>query len=121
HGNGIGIFFEFGVDTSNGVVGGTTPDKRNVAASNNTDIFIQSGKKHLIQGNLIGTDATGLVSLSAGTGVTIQGSNDNLIGGSTPAARNVINSSDRAVRVDAGTSNQIQGNFIQVLIDGATR
>src|SRR4029453_12481175 len=68
-GNIHGIFFDSGVDTSNGVVGGTTPDKRNVISGNgNADIFIQSGTNHFIQGNLIGTDATGLVRLSGGIG-----------------------------------------------------
>src|SRR5262245_34428268 len=119
-GNGIGIFFDFGVDTSNGVVGGTTPDKRNLISGNNSNIFIQGGTHHLIQGNLIGTNATGLVGLSGGNGISIQGSNNNLIGGSTVAARNVINSDSTAISSGGSTGNMIQGNFIQVLIDGVT-
>lgn len=119
-GNGLGIHFDFGLDTSNGVLGGTTPDKRNVISGNSSDILIQGSNKHFIQGNLIGTDATGLVRLSGGTAIGIQGSNNNLIGGSTPAARNVINTDDRGVFSGGSTGNMIQGNFIQVLIDGVT-
>src|SRR5262245_6400067 len=120
-GNGIGIFFEFGADTSNGAVGGTTPDKRNVISANNPEIFLQGGNNHVIQGNLLGTDATGLVVLSTGgNGISIQGSNGNLIGGSTPAARNVISGGSSAVFSGGSTGNKIQGNFIQVLIDGVT-
>ena len=124
-GNTHGISFEFNFDTANGVVGGTTPAARNLISGNNDKgIFIHSGStNHFVQGNLLGTDATGLVGIPNGVGVDVR-SNDNLIGGSTPAARNVINASARGVEVttDVGvpTGNQIQGNFIQVLIDGVT-
>lgn len=120
-GNGFGIFFDFGTETSNGVVGGTTPDKRNVISGNDgADMFLQSGNNHLIQGNLIGTDATGLVRLSGGNGISIQGSNDNTIGGSTLAERNVINANSAGINAGGSAGNKIQGNFIQVLIDGVT-
>jgi RHS repeat-associated protein len=117
-GNGSGIFFDFHQDTANDLVGGTTPAARNLISGNNTGIFIQSGPQ-VVQGNLIGTDATGLVGIPNSIGVMIQGISNNLIGGSTAAARNVINASASGVVVSA-SGNQIQANFIQVLIDGVT-
>lgn len=119
-GNSHGIFFEFGQDTANGLVGGTTPAARNVISGNNSPaIFIQSGNQ-TIQGNLIGTDATGLIGIPNPVGVQIQGISNCVIGGSTPAARNVINASSTGVNVGSCSGTKIQGNFIQLLVDGVT-
>ena len=44
----------------------------------------------VIQGNLIGTDATGMTNLANGSGVFVDFSADNTIGGTATGARNVI-------------------------------
>src|SRR5205085_5147150 len=59
----------------------------------------------------LGTDATGLVALPNNDGITVE-SPDNVIGGSTPAARNVISGNN-----DAGVL--IQDNGIGVRTDYA--
>ena len=67
----------------------------------------------LVQGNDIGTDATGTHPLgNTGNGVNIQ-SNSNTIGGTTPGAGNTIgfNTAD-GVLVDTGTGNAIEQNSI---------
>jgi hypothetical protein len=79
------------------------------------------GSGNVVQGNLIGTDATGTIFLTHGafepvqTGVSI-GSNasDNLIGGTTAAARNII---PAGVSI-ASNSNKVQGNYIGTDVTG---
>src|SRR5262249_23096213 len=52
---------------------------------------LQSGGGNVIEGNFIGTDASGLADLgNQMTGVAIFDSADNTIGGTTPGARNII-------------------------------
>src|SRR5207249_4597673 len=97
--SGTGVIFEDSHDTSNGHVGGTTPDARNLICGS-IGVFIgipgQVQAGHVVEGNLIGTDKSGLVGIPTGTGVLIE-SNDNLIGGSSLAARNVINGASNGI------------------------
>ena len=71
---------------------------------------------NVVQGNFIGTDASGTNSVPNGDlGIDIfSGATSNLIGGTTSAARNVISGSPEQIRLsDAGTmANVVQGNFI---------
>ena len=78
---------------------------------------------NLVQGNLIGTDASGKKAQGNGTtGVEIEeGSAGNTIGGSTAAARNIIAANgDSGVGIgDAGTTgNLVEGNYIGTDITG---
>lgn len=81
-----------------------------------------------IQGNYIGTDATGLNPLpNTVAGVTVDtGSSSNLIGGMSAAARNIISGNgipyDYGVIIAGpGTSgNVVEGNFVGVGADGLT-
>jgi parallel beta-helix repeat protein len=81
-------------------------------------IFIRGGSDNVVEGNFIGTDPTGLSALgNQGGGVNVRfGSSGNLIGGTTPAARNLISGNangDGVDLVDVGTNNnRVQGNFI---------
>jgi hypothetical protein len=76
----------------------------------------------VVQGNLIGTDATGTQALgNAGDGVAISDGSNNLIGGTASAARNIISSNHQdGVEVGgvAATGNQIQGNYIGLDLTG---
>ena len=76
---------------SNNTIGGTSAGARNIIAGNNADGVILAGPNNLVQGNYIGTDATGTVVLSnAGAGVTILDSAGNTVGGTVAEARNLI-------------------------------
>jgi HYR domain/Right handed beta helix region len=84
-------------------------------------ITINQGS-NIIQGNLIGTNATGTAaSPNAGSGVLIDmSSSGNTIGGTAIAARNVISGNSGAgVFLSGSNSNQITGNFIGTDITGA--
>jgi len=78
---------------------------------------------NVIQGNLIGTTTNGLAALgNGGSGVYLtDNSSGNLVGGNTPAARNIIsgNGGDGVHITDAGTSgNQVFGNYVGTTING---
>lgn len=82
-------------------------------------IWLDGGSsQNTITGNFIGTDPTGMIDRgNAGDGITIAGSSNNTIGGTTVALRNVIsgNGTDGFEIAFAGsTGNMIQGNYIGV-------
>ncbi len=80
-----------------------------------------SGINNIVQGNLIGLNAFGgVVDLSDdtsgnATGILIENSPNNLIGGTTPSAQNVISgNSQSGVQIfqSLATGNQVSGNLI---------
>jgi CSLREA domain-containing protein len=66
-----------------------------------------------IEGNFIGTDAAGLAPSGSSIGVVVK-SSGNHIGGSEPAARNLISGNHNGITIEgeAATFNIVQGNFI---------
>jgi hypothetical protein len=117
-GNG-GIVFGFCGTPSNCMVGGTTPDARNLISGNiGAGIGLGNGSGNTVQGNLIGTDLTGTLALgNSGVGVGSLGSND-LIGGTTVAARNIISANIRGIDLGGGSNHTVQGNFIGTDVTG---
>lgn len=96
------------------LVGGTGPEDRNVI-SDNVDAGVRIANaidtRNVIQNNLIGTDATGTEPAGNNDGVAIAG-DDNLVGGSTAEARNVIAGNDNVGVHLTGDANRVQGNAI---------
>lgn len=79
-------------------------------------ISIRNGGGHTIQGNYIGTD--GVAAKANGySGIMVNSSNNNLIGGTTALARNVI-SGNRSLGIyivnPLSVDNRVQGNYIGV-------
>ena len=69
----------------------------------------------LIEGNFIGTDPGGTIALGNGSsGVVIRGGTNNVIGGITPAARNLIsgNIGSGVALEDGASENVVEGNYI---------
>jgi titin len=113
------------------VIGGTNAGAGNVISGNFGNGILLRGSSvinNTIQGNLIGTDATGLNPLpNTVAGVTIDtGSSSNLIGGTVTGALNVISGNNLYVDygvIVAGTGtsgNVIEGNFIGLGANGTT-
>jgi hypothetical protein len=116
-GNGA-IIFGFCGTPSTCTVGGTTADARNLISGNiGTGIGLGNGSGNTVQGNLIGTDVTGTLPLGNGLGVESGGSND-LIGGTTVAARNIISANGRGIDLGGGSNHTVQGNFIGTDVTG---
>jgi uncharacterized repeat protein (TIGR01451 family) len=113
---GGGLVFDTG--STDDRIGGTEPGAGNVIVSGGLQFLGDGG---VIQGNFIGTDATGTRALGV-AGVEL-GGNGNLLGGTVPSARNVISGNqDNGLQVDASTTspNIIQGNFIGTQADGVS-
>jgi CSLREA domain-containing protein len=117
-----------GIDAEIGTgitIGGTASGAGNVINATDTGITIggvqfNAQVNTIIQGNLIGMDATGTVALYAlAFGIRINQSLDTTIGGSTPGAGNVINARGDGILV-GGTPRGvvIQGNKIGTDITG---
>jgi titin len=106
--NGFGIHIFHGI---NDLVGGTAAGAGNLIAGNVLGIRID-GDSNVVQGNKIGTDATGTQALGNVIGVATQGSN-NLVGGTAAGAGNLIaGNSSTGVEIGPGSGNVVQGNYI---------
>ena len=123
--NGLGVLIS---GSNNNRIGGRDKSQRNVI-SGNTDkgntggVTIDGGAQgNIIQGNFIGSDATGMIPMgNQGRGVAIHNGSNNFIGGAQPGAGNLI-MGNRAtgVRVITGTGNLIMGNWIGLRADGSS-
>jgi hypothetical protein len=104
------------------IIGGTETAARNVIAANGIGStghrygieIVSPGANNTVQGNYIGTDVTGMVGMGNSSGIALDGSAGNTIGGTEPGAGNVIS----AQRVGLGiwwsgsSGNLVQGNYI---------
>jgi len=103
---------------ANNRVGGTLPAERNVISGNSYDgVFLYvDAIDNVVQGNYIGTDASGTIALGNGHwGVNIsQGSIGNTIGGSGVGAGNLIAFNGRGgMRVtDSSYDNSLRSNAV---------
>jgi titin len=125
------------------LIGGLTPEARNVISANGTGIYfnrdpddytaVPADHDNAVQGNYIGLDFTGRPLGNTGNGVYISNVSNTLIGGTTPAARNVISANgahgvlieatsitldDGTVVPGTATANLVQGNYIGLRPDG---
>jgi hypothetical protein len=99
---------------NNNVVGGTGKGARNVISENNDDGVRISGQGNRIEGNYIGTDESGEAGVgNIGNGVAI-GGNGNVVGGTTPEARNVIAANNAAGVWLNGDANVVEGNALGI-------
>jgi trimeric autotransporter adhesin len=80
-------------------------------------VFLEAGATgNKVQGNYIGTNASGTQALGNNSGVVLQGSN-NTLGGTTAAARNIISDNGAGVYI-VGPDNKVQGNYIGTKANG---
>jgi titin len=117
-GNGLGVWIESGSDN---LIGGQAAGEANLISGNGSGVFI-SASGNVVQGNYVGTDASGTVPLGnefgQAFGLVLNGSN-NLIGGTTAQARNLISGNGyTGIRILGGNANQVQGNYIGTDVTG---
>jgi hypothetical protein len=131
--NQVGIF-----DRGGNQIGGTQSGQGNVISGNLEDGMQLCGAGDTVQGNLVGTDATGTRPLGNGTaGIACYGATDTTIGGQSQVrggrltgAGNVISANGGNPNVDGdphysgislffgSDNNVVQGNFIGTDISG---
>jgi hypothetical protein len=115
-------------NASGNTIGGTASGAGNVITGDFYGILITgdnpgtSANDNLVEGNYVGTDPTGLVAMTdtrSGVGVFLLGyASGNTIGGTSPAARNVIAGWEQDVTLmssgspGACTGNVVEGNYI---------
>ncbi|NQT96128.1 MAG: choice-of-anchor D domain-containing protein [Candidatus Marinimicrobia bacterium] len=115
-GNTIGVWISFG---GNNTIGGTALGARNIVSGNNAHGIYLRGSENQVQGNYIGTDISGTVALGNMTsGVDIEFASNNMIGGTSPEARNIISGNNYGIRISNGSGNQVQGNYIGTDVSG---
>jgi CSLREA domain-containing protein len=105
------------VDGANNIVGGATAAERNVISGNDAlgVLFEDTGTGgNKVMGNYIGTDASGTKDLgNASHGVSIDDVPNNIIGGTTTGARNVISGNNgNGVSIYGNHGNKITGNYV---------
>jgi hypothetical protein len=123
-GNKQGVVINFGPQGN--VVGGDTPEERNVISGNDQyGVYVmgESADRNIVSGNYIGTDATGTQALgNGGTGVAISyGSQNNTVGGDTEGERNIISGNDGdgvSISEDDTINNTVSGNYIGTVVSG---
>jgi Ca2+-binding RTX toxin-like protein len=114
------------VDNAPGnTIGGTAAGDRNIISGNDAfGVLINAAGAtgNTVLGNFIGTNAAGTATLpNTLTGVQISGGSNNIVGGTTVAARNLISGNGSAgVFIDGATAtgNTVLGNFIGTDING---
>ncbi len=123
-------------NSSDNLIGGITSGDRNIISNNKSDgmeIIGANASGNRIEGNYIGTDASGNAKIgNRFNGIHISdGAHDNTIGGATPAAGNVVSGngtgilagfSGDGVEISGATTsnNNIQNNIIGLAADGNT-
>ncbi len=99
-----GLYFESGSNIVRGLV---------INRFSSYGIYLSySNSGNTIAGNFIGTDPAGKVTLANSRGGVFIYSNNNMIGGTNPSARNLISGNRMDGLNIRGSSNQVLGNYI---------
>ena len=106
----------------NCVIGGTTPEERNIISGAFIGIVFSDPNTYQcnVIGNYIGTDVTGTKALPNGTGVLYFQSGNNRVGGTEVGEANLISGNQRAVQFSSlgYTDNILIGNIIGLDANG---
>ena len=105
--SGPGMYSVYG---NGALIGGTVKGAGNVIAGNGQLGLLLFSSNAVVQGNLIGTNATGKLALpNLGGGISVGGTGD-LIGGTAKGAGNIISGNESSGVI--GFPAVVQGNFI---------
>src|SRR5207248_10443461 len=94
---------------------------RYVSSGHSIGVHLNSTAATAMQGNFIGTDATGTARLgNTDIGINMKSSNGTVIGGTATGAGNLISANGTGIQIAPGarTAIQIQGNLIGTDVNG---
>ncbi|GAA4443745.1 VCBS domain-containing protein [Novipirellula rosea] len=100
---------------TNNTIGGSVTGTGNVISGNSTYGVYVNASNNTVAGNTIGLNAAGTAAIANNYGIHLLNAANNVIGGTTTEARNVISGNTvDGVYISGATStgNSIQGNFI---------
>jgi CSLREA domain-containing protein len=107
---------------SGNTIGGTAAGAGNVISGNFSGGIEIGGQMTTVQGNFIGTNAAGTAVIpNSDRGIRVFNSSNNVIGGTSAGARNVISGNFAAgisIEESGSTGNVVQGNFIGTDVSG---
>jgi hypothetical protein len=109
---------------SENVVGGATPDKRNVISGNSDGggigVFVGNSINR-VQGNYVGTDKSGTKDLGNNFGgINVIDASGTMVGGTTAASRNVVSGNDDVgITIVHSQATKLLGNRIGTTAGGA--
>jgi hypothetical protein len=109
------------VSCDGNTVGGTTPGARNISSGNWGYGMRIHGENNQVLGNYVGTDVNGTAARGNSQGGIILQGVGNTIGGTDPAAGNLISGNNLHGLYIAGsgtTNNQVLGNYIGTDVNG---
>jgi titin len=109
-GGGTGIY----IGGPGATIGGTATAARNVISGNTGYGIYLAGSNGMVEGNYIGTDASGEAALGDGNGGIYVPGAAATIGGTATGARNVISANGADGILLTGPSGLIEGNYIGV-------
>ena len=113
---------DFGTGSDASVIRGLVLNRCNTSAIR---VAFSTTTGHVIEGNFLGTDPTGLVASAEHFGVLVDiGAKNVTIGGTTPASRNVISGNNAGIGIgngfdNGGSGHHVLGNFIGTDATGA--
>ncbi len=121
-------YYDDGLLVTNNLIGGTNAAARNVISGNGNGIYVVDSANNLIEGNYIGTDASGSIAIgNTNAGVTLYDyfSTNNVVGGADAGDANLISGNDPehyydgdGVLIEGSQTNAVYGNFIGVDVTG---
>jgi hypothetical protein len=98
-----GRYQSYGVEIegANNQIGGSNPADRNILSGDNYGVYVPTNPVHtatgnVVQGNLIGLDATGKKAIPSSRGIDIEAGSGMTIGGTADGAGNVITAMNNA-------------------------
>jgi CSLREA domain-containing protein len=116
-------------------IGGTSVGDRNVISAHSVGVRIAGSSNNVLEGNYVGTDAAGMSdrgNQAAGIGIsdsqaglTVFPATNNLVGGTSTGARNVVSGNGGPNLIGSGialnaSGNRVLGNFVGLAADGTT-
>jgi len=112
--NGVGILVSI---TQGELIGGNTPQARNVISGNQQAGIALGGSTNWVLGNFIGTDASGTSPVGNQDGINMGGAG-NQIGGTDPSAGNLISGNRGYGVVTGAEGNSVRGNYLGTDVTG---